>query len=47
MHYKIPKETEREIFKVEPSHLKHNRIIRGYGGISSIIFFITTAISLR
>ena len=41
MHYKIPKANEKILFEIEPVHLKYNGIIKGYAGVSSIIFLIT------
>ena len=45
MHYKFPKENEKILFEIEPVHLKYNGLVKGYAGISSVIFMIT-AISI-
>ncbi len=41
MHYRFPKENEESLFEIEPVHLKYNGLIKGYAGVSSIIFIIT------
>ena len=45
MHYRFPKENKESLFEIEPVHLKYNGLIKGYAGVSSIIF-IFTAISV-
>ena len=45
MHYKFPKENEKILFEIEPVHLKYNGLVKGYAGVSSVIFLIT-AISI-
>lgn len=40
MHYKVPEKGENKLYEIEPVHLKYNNIIKGYAGISSLIFVI-------
>ncbi len=44
MHYRFPKEIEESLFEIEPVHLKYNGLIKGYTGVSSMIFIITAII---
>lgn len=46
MHYKLPKEGEQKLYEIEPVHLKYNSIVKGYAGISSIIFIIGAIVYL-
>ena len=41
MHYKLPNENEKMLYEIEPIHLKFNGIIKGYAGISAIVYFIS------
>ncbi len=41
MHYKIPNNKKDKLFEIEPTYIKFNSMIKGYAGISSIIFFVT------
>lgn len=41
MHYKFPKENEKILFEIEPVHLKYNGLVKGYAGVTSVIFLIT------
>jgi hypothetical protein len=40
MHSKVPKENKKMLFEIEPVHLKYNAIIKGYAGITAILYFI-------
>jgi hypothetical protein len=41
VHYKIPKEDEVGFYEVEPIHVRFSSYVKGYAGISSLIFIIT------
>ena len=41
MHFKLPKEDEKMLYEIEPVHLKYNGIIKGYAGISAILYFVS------
>jgi hypothetical protein len=41
VHYKIPKEGEAGFYEVEPVHVRFSSYVKGYAGISSLIFIIT------
>lgn len=44
MHYRIEDERKgKEAYEIEPIHVKYNSFIRGYAGISSILFIIQVA----
>ncbi len=44
MHYKLPSEGEKFLYEIEPVHLKYNSLVKGYGGISAILYLITALI---
>ncbi len=41
MHYKLPKGTEKILYEIEPIHLKYMNIIKGYAGISAIVYYVS------
>ncbi|MFW9843667.1 MAG: hypothetical protein ACFFEV_03750, partial [Candidatus Thorarchaeota archaeon] len=41
VHYKIPDYDKNELYEVEPIHLRYDSFLKGYAGLSSIIFLIT------
>lgn len=46
MHYRVEDQREgKEAYEIEPTHVKYNSFIRGYAGISSILFIIQAAAS--
>jgi hypothetical protein len=45
MHYKFDDRPGRELYEIEPVHLNYNTYLKGYAGISSIIFLIQVAIT--
>lgn len=48
MYYKLPRENEKILFEIEPLHLKYNGLIKGYAGVSSILFLvIATTVYLK
>jgi hypothetical protein len=40
VHYKIPDEDKDELYEVEPIHLRYDSFLKGYAGLSSIIFIV-------
>ena len=40
MHYKLPKGKDKILYEIEPVHLKYMNIIKGYAGISAVVYFI-------
>ena len=45
MHYKFPHEDSQELFEIEPVYLKYDTLLKGYAGISSILFVLSILIS--
>ncbi|MGY5858576.1 MAG: hypothetical protein RTU63_04340 [Candidatus Thorarchaeota archaeon] len=41
VHYKIPDYDKNELYEVEPVHLRYDSFLKGYAGLSSIIFLLT------
>ncbi|MBD3194911.1 MAG: hypothetical protein GF317_07655 [Candidatus Lokiarchaeota archaeon] len=41
MHYILPKKGEKKLYEIEPIYRKYQNIIKGYAGISAIIYFLT------
>jgi hypothetical protein len=41
MHYVLPKKGEKKLFEIEPIYRKYQNIVKGYAGISAIIYFLT------
>ena len=41
MHSKFPPEDSPELFEIEPVYLKYDSLLKGYAGISSILFVIS------
>ncbi|MFW9845370.1 MAG: hypothetical protein ACFFD6_01375 [Candidatus Thorarchaeota archaeon] len=41
MHYKFPPEDNPDLFEIEPVHIKYESLLKGYAGLSSILFIIT------
>ncbi len=41
MHYKLPEGTEKVLYEIEPVHLKYMNIIKGYAGISAIVYYVS------
>lgn len=39
MHYKLPAKGSDKLFEIEPVHNKYNAILRGYAGITAILFY--------
>lgn len=44
MHYKLPKEGQKKLYEIEPVYLKFNATIKGYAGVSAIIFYVAAII---
>jgi len=40
MHYKLPEGKDKMLYEIEPVHLKYMNIIKGYAGISAVVYFI-------
>jgi len=40
VHYKIPDDDKNELYEIEPIHLRYDSFLKGYAGLSSIIFII-------
>ena len=40
IHYRLPDEETPTLFEIEPMHLKYTQIIKGYAGISAIVYYI-------
>lgn len=45
MHFKFDAREDRELYEIEPIYRKYSSYIKGYAGISSIIFFLNLIIS--
>lgn len=43
MHYKLSKESSSSYFEIEPVHIRYNAIVKGYAGITAILFLINAA----
>ena len=41
VHYKLPQEDEHGFYEVEPVHLRYSSYLKGYAGLSSIIFLVS------
>jgi len=41
IHYKLPSEESNKLFEIEPVNVRYNSYIKGYAGISSILFYIS------
>ncbi|TXT61441.1 MAG: membrane protein of unknown function [Promethearchaeota archaeon] len=41
MHYYLPEKEEKELYEIEPIYRKYQSIIKGYAGISAIIYYIS------
>ena len=41
MHYKVPPEGESGFYEVEPIHSRFNGYLKGFAGISSVLFLVT------
>jgi hypothetical protein len=39
-HYKIPDVDKNELFEIEPVYLRYDTLLKGYAGLSSILFII-------
>ncbi|MFX0071172.1 MAG: hypothetical protein ACFFAO_08790 [Candidatus Hermodarchaeota archaeon] len=44
IHYKLPEEKINVLFEIEPMNLKYKQILKGYAGISAIIYYISVII---
>ncbi len=44
IHYKLPEEKTNVLFEIEPMHLKYTQILKGYAGISAIIYYVAVLI---
>ncbi|MBE0526312.1 MAG: hypothetical protein IH631_05175 [Candidatus Thorarchaeota archaeon] len=40
VHYRIPEDGKDELYEIEPIHLRYDSFLKGYAGLSSIIFII-------
>lgn len=45
MHYKFDERPGRELYEIEPIHIKYTSFLKGYAGISSIFFLINATIA--
>jgi hypothetical protein len=45
MHYKFDDRPGRELYEIEPIHVNYTNYLKGYAGISSILFLIQVAIT--
>lgn len=45
MHYKFDDRPGRELYEIEPIHINYTNYLKGYAGISSIVFLIQVAIT--
>ena len=45
MHYKFDDRPGRELYEIEPIHINYTNFLKGYAGISSILFLIQVAIT--
>lgn len=41
MHYKLPETKEKMLYEIEPVYRKYQSIIKGYAGISAILYFVS------
>ena len=41
MHYDLPKQGEKRLYEIEPIFRKYQSVIKGYAGISAIVYFIS------
>ncbi|MFO8018032.1 MAG: hypothetical protein R6U96_05310 [Promethearchaeia archaeon] len=41
MHYKLPESKEKMLYEIEPVYRKYQSIIKGYAGISAILYFVS------
>ena len=41
MHFKLPKEEKKVLYEIEPVHLKYNGLIKGYAGITAILYLVS------
>lgn len=41
MHYKLPETEEKMLFEIEPVYRKYQSIVKGYAGISAILYFVS------
>lgn len=44
MHYKFDDRPGRELYEIEPIHINYTNFLKGYAGISSILFLIQVAV---
>lgn len=44
MHFKLPKKGDKALYEIEPIYLKYNAVIKGYAGISAILYLISAII---
>ncbi len=40
IHYRLPKGDSGKLFEIEPIHYRYNSLIKGYAGISALVFYI-------
>ncbi len=40
VHYKIPEIEKNELFEIEPVYLRYDTLLKGYAGLSSILFIV-------
>lgn len=45
MHYKFDERPGRELYEIEPIHIKYTSFLKGYAGISSIFFLINATVA--
>jgi hypothetical protein len=45
MHYKFDNKAGRELYEIEPIHVNYTNYLKGYAGISSILFLIQAALT--
>lgn len=44
MHYNLPEKEEKMLYEIEPVYRKYQSIIKGYAGISAILYFVSAII---
>lgn len=40
LHYRLPEDDKIALFEIKPMHLKYTQILKGYAGISALIYYI-------
>ena len=46
IHFNLPSRDSKLFFEIEPAHMKYNSILKGYAGISALIYYIETILNI-